>query len=476
MPATSNPLTLESSFLDGLLPSGPQGGGIYDPTGTVPPPTSTPDGSVPGLPGGRTEGPTSPGGIKDIDGTPNPKALAEMDRLMGKGYKTYFVQGELRFENANGQVVGRFPKSSTPGLDTWLNDRTGMTTSTLGSAPRSFEGGKDANGQTRYKETPASAARNGGSPASPSAPGGSAAGGGSTGGGVSRGGSNVPSIEGGGSGTSSSSEGGIELGGGGGADSPPPIDPNAPLGLDFGGAAGSVLPGDQRYNDSSVFSTPKAFTEGLGKDASLNDILLGAMGEQRATRDAALGISGGLATGFENNPLRAQAEQNALSLGANPFSLDDRTIQRLQGQQGELIGRNAERLQQTQNDRAAAQGITRSGVNQAQNDRISINANRQLGDAQRGLLVEQATRRPQELASATNLVNDTLQQQQAARERIAGGAIGTLQNTDITGDAAILGTLAGGGTPQINRIATGPRSGPIGSIAYSGPSSLNPFR
>ncbi len=298
--------------------------------------------------------------------------------------------------------------------------------------------------------------------------------GGGGGGSSGRGGGGGGTSGGGGGGSTTTERGGIELGGGGGDGGGPPIDPNLPLGIDFDAARGGYSPGDQRFSDPSVFGRPTPFTEGLDQNATLNDILLGAMGEQRATRDLALGISGGLASTFEDSALRGGAEQGALGLMANPFSLDDATIQRIQGQQGELIGRNAERLGQASADRAASAGISRSGMQQADQDRIGINAARQLGDVQRGLLVEQATRRPQEIAQAVNLGSDVLQQQQGARERIAGGAIQTLQGTNLTGDAAVLGTLASGGAPQIN-IAQGRDTGPVGSRFYSGPAHLNPF-
>lgn len=232
------------------------------------------------------------------------------------------------------------------------------------------------------------------------------------------------------------------------------IDPNAPLGLDFSGAGGSVQGGQAGYVDD-VFGRPTPFTDGLGPDATLNEIMLGAMGEQRAGRDLALGISGGLASGFENNDLRQAAEGSALDLVNNPFSLDDQTIARIQGQQGDLIGRNAERLQQASAARAASSGISRSGIQNAAQDRIDINAARQLGDSQRGLLVEQATRRPQEQAQALAAGSNVLGSQQQQRGQIARGAIDTLANTNLSADAAVLGTLAAGGTPQVNLAGGG---------------------
>jgi hypothetical protein len=289
----------------------------------------------------------------------------------------------------------------------------------------------------------------GGGNTSPTTAGGGSSG--SSGGGSGGGGSGGRPPTGGGTTVNESGGGGISVGvGGGGNGAGPPIDPNAALGVGFGGAEGSFTPGDQRFNDPSVFNTPDSFTAGLDENASLNDILLGAMGEQRATRDAALGIQGGLAGSFEDNAIRQQNEQNALELGANPFSLNDDTISRIQGRQTDLIGQNTERLQQASAARAASSGISRSGIQAAEQDRFDIAGAGQIAESQRGLLVEQATRRPQELGAAINVGNDTLQQQQGARERIAGGAVNILANSNPTADAALLGTLANGGTPQIN--------------------------
>jgi hypothetical protein len=271
-----------------------------------------------------------------------------------------------------------------------------------------------------------------------------AAGGGAAGGGG--GGVDITRGAGGGADAAAASGGGGEFAGPGDQS----IDPNAALGLDFGSAAGGIEGGRSDFVDPGAFGRPTPFTEGLGPDATLNDILLGAMGEQRAGRDLALGISGGLASGFEENELRRAAESGALDLVNNPFSLDDQTIARIQGQQGDLIGRNAERLQQASAARAASSGISRSGIQNAAQDRIDINAARQLGEAQRGLLVEQATRRPQEQAQALAAGSNVLGSQQQQRGQIARGAIDTLGNTSLSADAAVLGTLAAGGTPQVN--------------------------
>lgn len=415
----------------------------------------------------------------EFEGAPLPAGIdKQLDKYMNGNFSfgTDPTSGEMRVTNSSGQVVYSLDPKRFGGLaDSIQKKLAGNVDGHIGvdssgrfyidagkngpqnSAPAGFKGHPNST------STPAaSGGRRSigdgsgytGAPPSAATP--------RTGGGLT--------ANGGGTTTTTTGGGGLELGGGGG---PSPIDPNAPLGTDFGGAEGSFSPGDQRFNDPSVFNTPDSFTRDLGPDASLNDILFGAMGEQRATRDAALGIQGGLASSFEDNALRQQNEGNALELGANPFSLDDDTISRIQGRQTDLIGRNTERLQQASAGRAASSGISRSGIQGTQQDRFDIAGAQQIGESQRGLLVEQATRRPGELATAIGVGNDTLQQQQRSRESIAGGAVNILSQSNPTADAALLGTLAGGGTPQI-RI--GDRANPYNPAGYTSAGNNNPIQ
>lgn len=426
--------------------------------------------------------------------------LKGLEKYRGKSqFRIYTApDGSIQVENKSGQVVFGVPKSQLEGIA--AEDLQKELAGYLGNgvdgivgvrddgtlyvdAGNRFDGSKAPSDLNESSTTSAggggaassgSGAGRGGSGSGSGRGGGGSGGGGSSGGGSSSTGGRTAS--GGGSTTTTSGGGGIEIGtGGGGNGAGPPIDPNAPLGTDFGGAEGRINPGDQRFNDAGVFDRPGSFTEGLGPDASLNDILLGAMGEQRATRDAALNIQGGLGRTFEDSALRQSNEQNALALGANPFSLDDQTVSRIMGQQGDLIGQNTERLQQSSAARAASQGISRSGIQHADQDRIDIAGAQQLGDAQRGLLVEQATRRPKELEAATRLGTDTLDQQMRQRESIAGGAVNILSQSNPTADAALLGTLAQGGTPQI-RIADGNPLNPFGYVpAGNNQGGTNPF-
>lgn len=256
----------------------------------------------------------------------------------------------------------------------------------------------------------------------------------------------------------------------------PPMDFNAPMGLDFAGARArtpATNPQTEPFN-SRTFPGPGSLTQGLDRNSTANDALLNLVRKQERGRDQALGIYGGLYDTYMDDSVRGSMRGMADQLGANPFSLDDQTVSRILGSQADMIGSSAGRMEQLSRDRMAAQGGLGSGQAQDQQDRIDINAGRQLGDAQRGLLVEQATRRPQELQSAMGATANVLQQDQSARERMGAGAANMLANQDMTADSLLMGA-ASGSMPTINIGTSGQNSGPIGSASYAGDARYNPF-
>lgn len=260
--------------------------------------------------------------------------------------------------------------------------------------------------------------------------------------------------------------GGMAIDTGGGGAGGPSIDPNAPLGIDFSRDGGiNVQEGDPRFS-SDLFPRQGDITEGLDQNSSLYDVMLNAIRTQQGQQDAALGIAGGMLSEYEADPLRGSLRQSAGDLLSNPYSLDDATVNRMLGQQGDLIGQNLERQRALSAGRAASTGVSRSGMQQADQDRLGINAANQLAGAQRGLLIEQATRRPTELANAMRASGGVLQQDQNTLERLGERGVNILRDTDITGDAAVLGTLASGQSPQIN-IARGGHTGPVSSAWWT---------
>lgn len=261
--------------------------------------------------------------------------------------------------------------------------------------------------------------------------------------------------------------------GSGGDTGPTRLNMSDPLGMSFGSS--QPQGGDPRFSNNGYFPNAPSITEGLGPDSTVGDAISNVISSQEASRNAALGIYAGVSRGQQDDPTLQGARGLAADLQANPFSLDDRTIQRIQGQQGDLIGRNAQRLSRLSADRSAAQGMGQSGMAERAQERIQTNAGRQLGDAQRGLLVEQATRRPQELAQAMQSTGQFGLSDYGQRAGIDLGAADQIHGqSSFMGDALVSGLLMGGGPPPIN-VTTGPSQGAFGSFQYAGPQGQMPY-
>lgn len=227
------------------------------------------------------------------------------------------------------------------------------------------------------------------------------------------------------------------------------INPNAPLGLkpSAGGAAG-YTPGTQ--GAAGVFGNPGSVLTGLNEKSTLNDVIMNIVKRQEANRDAALATYGGALKTAENDPVMQGSRARAMDVLNNPFSLDDATVSRILGAQTDLIGQNFARLGQQSADRAAAAGMGRSGDAQLDQDRLAINAVKGVGDAQRGLLVEQATRRPAELQASLASAGEFGMRDVGQRTGIATQAADHVYGqTSILGDAMLTGALMGGQAPTI---------------------------
>lgn len=406
--------------------------------------------------------------------------------ISGSAFQNMLQQNAKKLGVEGDELAEVLQPFNTEGFKFDLNERGEIRANISGSGGISRSGGAAGAGGTGGAAAGGSTATSAGSRARSGGNPFGGGGGGSSGGGssssVSSGGSHgrsqhdIPGAGGGGGGGGNLAEDTLDLGGGGGGGNGagPPIDPKAPLGLDPSrGAPAGTRGGADRFR-SGLFPGPGSILEGIGPGSSLNDVLMGTVRRQEASRDAALGIYGGLFEGFENDPTRQAVSGRANELLANPFSLDDQTIDRIRGKAAEGIGQNSERLQLLSRDRAASMGMGRSGLALANEDRIRMDAARQVGDIDRDLRIEQATRRPQELAAAIQTGSGVVGQQQGARADIGGRAADVLANQDISADALLAGVLSGGGPPPIN-IARGGRSGPISGVAYSGPSWMNPF-
>lgn len=256
--------------------------------------------------------------------------------------------------------------------------------------------------------------------------------------------------------------------GAGGAAGPTRIDPNVALGLDpsKGGPAGPV--GGSSTFRSGTFPGAGSILTGLDKNSTLNDVIMNIVKRQEGNRDAAQGIYGGAYDTATNDPVLQASRSRALDVLANPYSLDDQTVSRMLGQQADLIGQNYARLGQASADRAAASGVGRSGIAQADQDRLGINAVRDLGNAQRSLLVEQATRKPGELQASLASAGNFGQQDVGQRTGIAMRAADNVNGqTSIMGDALLSGLLMGGGQrTNVNLGGQGYDVGPQSRTTY----------
>lgn len=336
----------------------------------------------------------------------------------------------------------------------------------------SREGNFDSRGVLSTSSSPPPATSSGGgAPAAASGGSGGAASGGSSGGTSSgatpRAGSAQPQPSGGGY---AQDNGSTTLGGGGGGGAAA-VDFNRALGLN----PGPDRVGIQGGQGSDYYGRPGSVLSGLDRNSSANDVLLNTVRAQEANRDAAVDIFGRQREGFEGNALRQSIEGSAQSLIDNPFSLDDPTKSKIAGRQSELISAQAQRRQQQAAGQAANNGVSRSGVSATTQNSIGQSADRQIAQVNRDLDIEQATRRPQELAAAQRAATDVLQQQQSSRERSDAGAAGVLAGSDFSADFALAGQLAGSPS-QGPLVATGPRQGPVAGISYAGDSRYNPFR
>lgn len=448
--------TVSESPLDTAYGAGPDGGGGFQPSMMA---------NMPGLRATGRSGAYGPifewgeGGpshsislshlqamMRDKYGQLDPEAKKKAQDEMNRWMRSMGMNGG--FQEDGQMIVTSMPNGKNPDGSARMVDPAGRPVSTTRPTGGATSTGGSSGGGSR-----------------PSGGGSSGGGGGSSssGGGASGSGYNYT---GGGNAGAPQRESDLELVGGAPGNGPTRIDPNRPLGLDPShGAPAGFRGGSGAFGaeGAGVFPGPGSVLEGIGPNSTLNDVIMNIVKRQEANRDAALAIYGGTYRNYQNDPTLQGARGRAQELLANPFSLDDQTVDRIMGRQQELIGQNYQRLGQQAADRAAASGVGRSGLAQAQQDRFAINAQRDLGNTQRGLLVEQATRRPQELAQAVQVGGGFGQSDVSQGAAISTGAANQIHgNTSIMGDALLSGVLMGGGPPPIN-IAHGPDVGPIGS-------------
>lgn len=282
------------------------------------------------------------------------------------------------------------------------------------------------------------------------------------GGGGYGGGGGGAAVGGGASGSAGKTSGGIPWGGGGGGGGgvttvvgsggggagggAPPFDPRAPLGVNPGPRS-PVVGGAAQFHSNTFGSAGDPFA-GIGPNSSAQDIAIAIARKQDANQEAARQTYGGAYDAYQSDPTLQGARGLASQLAANPFSLDDATKAKIAGATTTAIGQRAGRLETAARERAASVGGLRSGAADDRVYSIQAGAARDATNAERALDVEQATRRPAELASALSAVGGFGGQDAAGRTNIATGyADKVLGQTSIMGDALLTGPLLAGGRP-----------------------------
>lgn len=301
---------------------------------------------------------------------------------------------------------------------------------------------------------------------------------GTTAGGGTYGGTSGGSFGGGGGGGAARSGGGSAgispglptYGGGGGGSPGLPIVPNA------GGTGGVVDPTkaiglkpivSQYQPGSSYFSPGGQFPSagnpfaGLNENSNLYDVISKVAGAQVGNQQAALDILGGLFNESQNGPNSTAFRGRIQDLLANPYSLDEGTIQQILGKTNAGINSRAAAQAADASSRAASAGLRQdSGVVQAQQNAIQSNAGRASGEAERDTRVQAAIQNQQDLRSALGTAGQAMDTDMGRRERIGGNAaLGVLGNTAITGDAFLTNALLAAQGKQPAPVNTGPTTG-----------------
>lgn len=324
---------------------------------------------------------------------------------------------------------------------------------TISGRSGSFGGATGSGGSAPAAGTGSTPSTGGGGYSSPTlpAPGGSYGGGGGSGG--SSGGSSGHTSQG-------SPWGGGGGGGGGGTPIVPmnpgsagtPIDPSKPMGIK------PITPGYQP--GANYFGAPKNVFpsagnpfDGLNEQSTLYDVISKIAGAQVGNQQAALDILGGTFNESLNGANGVALRGQVGNLLANPYSMDEQTIQRILGKTTDRINNGADRLAQEASARAASAGLRPdSGTVLAQQNAIKTNAANAAAGAERDTRVQAAIQNQQDLRSAIGTGGQAIAQDIGMRRDIGrDAALGVLGETSITGDAFLTNALlAAQGKPQIN--------------------------
>lgn len=263
------------------------------------------------------------------------------------------------------------------------------------------------------------------------------AGGDGSGGGGSAGYNAGAATQGGGGGMQRTTELGGASGGGTGQN----VDFNAPLGWrNPGPGPGAINPGGQ----PNPFSRPQSIFQGMPANPNMWDVITSVTRRQEENRDSALQNLGNVYNETMGGN-SAQLRGNVSNLLANPYSLDEATIQNITGRNTDAATQRASQLETAGAARAASMGTGRSF------DPTSIRnqANQAVTEGERNTRVQAAVQNQQDARTAISTGSQATQGDIGTRERLAGSAArDVLGTSSFYGDAWLQNMLNGQGNNQ----------------------------
>lgn len=263
---------------------------------------------------------------------------------------------------------------------------------------------------------------------------------------------------GGGSSVSGSAFNALSGAGGGG------IDFNAPLNFRNPGASGPGIGTTSTSPGANFYGRPNSIFSGLPANPTMGDVVGQVTQRQEENRNAALGILGNARGEMASDPLRTALNSRTAGLLANPYSLDEATMQRIMGQNNESIANRAALQSQTSADRAAAMGVTRSGGENTDQNAIQTNAANAMATGERQARIQQAVQNQQDVRSALGSALPVVGENQQSKNALDLSAVrDVLGTSSIYGDAFLSNLLMGGAQrPKVNLPNTYPGSGDAG--------------
>jgi hypothetical protein len=138
------------------------------------------------------------------------------------------------------------------------------------------------------------------------------------------------------------------------------------------------------------------------------------------TRQATLGVIGGVPTAFEGDPLWQATRQSAQRLVNDPEAINDQTQQLIQNRAANQTNAAANTSRDQIRRQMAAQGMLGSSAEQGAMGQLERDRMAGLADASTKLEIERASRRNQDILASQQMGAALAGQQSGVRERMAG--------------------------------------------------------